>query len=87
MILATQLFLVAAFLLSLPITIAFLRILLGPTIADRVIAIDATTCMVVSAFILLAVYYKQSFFVDIAIVYTLLSFGSTIYFAKYLVKK
>ncbi|MCX8189994.1 MAG: monovalent cation/H+ antiporter complex subunit F [Candidatus Diapherotrites archaeon] len=77
----------AAISLMLPLAIAILRIALGPTIADRVISLDVATTIVVCALILLAAYYRHSIFVDVAIVYSIFSFGSTLYFANYMVKK
>ncbi|MEM4598949.1 MAG: monovalent cation/H+ antiporter complex subunit F [Candidatus Diapherotrites archaeon] len=87
MIALELLLILAAVSLTIPLAIAVSRIILGPTIVDRVISLDATTTIVVCALVLLAAYYRHSIFVDVAIVYALFSFGSTLYFANYLVKK
>jgi len=80
-------FFAAAIILFLAMAISILRAILGPTIADRVISVDASTTISLSAFILLAVFYKQVILIDVAIVYAMLSFGSTLYFAHYLGEK
>jgi len=54
------------------------------TIADRAIAVDTVNTLVVATLILLAVIYRQIVFIDVAIVYALLSFVSTVFVAKYI---
>ena len=72
------LFMVALMLL------AMVRLFKGPTAADRVVALDAINTLVVAAMIVLAVVFRQFIFVDVAIIYALLSFVGTLYIAKYL---
>ena len=74
----TVLALVALMLLSM------VRLLKGPTSADRVVALDAINTLVVAAMIVLGVVFRQIIFIDVAIVYALLSFVGTLYIAKYL---
>ena len=64
--------------------LAMARMLKGPTAADRVVALDAINTLVVAAMIILSVVFRQVIFVDVAIVYALLSFVGTLYIAKYL---
>ena len=74
----TVLALVALMLLSM------VRLLKGPTSADRVVALDAINTLVVAAMIVLGVVFRQIIFIDVAIIYALLSFVDTLYIAKYL---
>ncbi len=74
----TVLFLVALMLL------AMVRLVKGPTSADRVVALDAINTLVVAAMIVLGVVFQQFIFIDVAIIYALLSFVGTLYIAKYL---
>jgi multicomponent Na+:H+ antiporter subunit F len=71
-------------LLGILMLVSTIRLYLGPSIPDRVVAVDTINTMTVAAMILLGVYYRQLIFVDVAIVYALLSFVSTLYIAKYL---
>jgi multicomponent Na+:H+ antiporter subunit F len=64
--------------------LATVRLVLGPTAPDRVIALDAVNTLVIAAMIILGVIYREVIFVDVAIVYGLLSFVSTLYIAKYI---
>lgn len=77
-------FIIASIILGVAALIAIMRILLGPTLADRIVALDATNTMAVAIFMLLSAEFKQAMFVDIAIVYAMLSFIGSLYFAKYL---
>lgn len=74
----TVLFMVALMLL------AMVRLFKGPTSADRVVALDAINTLVVAAMIVLGVVFHQFIFIDVAIIYALLSFVGTLYIAKYL---
>ena len=64
--------------------LATVRLVLGPTAPDRVIAVDAVNTLVIASMILFGVVFKEIIFVDVAIVYGLLSFVSTLYVAKYI---
>jgi len=64
--------------------LATVRLVLGPTAPDRVIAVDAVNTLVIASMILFGVVFKEIIFVDVAIVYVLLSFVSTLYIAKYI---
>jgi len=75
---------IAVCILVILICLALIRLLLGPTAADRAVAVDTVNTLSVAALILLGVAYQQIIFIDVAIVYALLSFVSTLYIAKYL---
>jgi multicomponent Na+:H+ antiporter subunit F len=62
---------------------ALVRLIIGPTNPDRVVAADTINTLTVAVLILLSVLYEQFIFIDVAIVYALLSFVSTLYIAKH----
>ena len=64
--------------------LATVRLVLGPTAPDRVIAVDTVNTLVIASMILFGVVFQEIIFVDVAIVYGLLSFVSTLYIAKYI---
>jgi multicomponent Na+:H+ antiporter subunit F len=76
---------VAALVLLILVCIA--RIVRGPTVPDRMVGADAASALTVCVLCVLGAMYKQSIFVDVAIVYGLLSFVSTLFFARYLEAK
>ncbi len=80
---ATELFLLAAFL-GLLILICFIRAIFGPTAPDRLVAFDTINTQVVAAIVVLGTAFGEIIFIDVAIIYAMLSFVSTLYLAKYL---
>lgn len=77
-------FAVAAAVLASFMLISVLRLGIGPTAADRAVALDTVNTLVVTTMVLLGAGFRQVVFVDVAIVYALLSFVSTLYIARYL---
>ncbi|KQC03268.1 MAG: cation:proton antiporter [Methanoculleus sp. SDB] len=80
----TDVWVAAVAVLVALIVLTMIRLIAGPTVPDRVVALDAINTLTVAAMILLAVLYGQIIFVDVAIVYALLSFVGTLYIAKYI---
>ncbi|HDR73951.1 MAG TPA: cation:proton antiporter [Methanoculleus sp.] len=80
----TEVWFVAVAVLGALIVLTLVRLLIGPTAPDRVVALDTVNTLTVASMIVLSVAYKQTVFVDVAIVYALLSFVGTLYIAKYL---
>lgn len=79
---AELLFVVAV--LALLMLISVIRILLGPTIPDRVVALDATSTFAMSAMVLVGAAFREIIYIDVAIIYGMLSFVSTLFIANYL---
>jgi multicomponent Na+:H+ antiporter subunit F len=81
---STLLFAWGAALLGVVSLLMLGRLVAGPTIPDRVVALDALNTLGIAIMILLAVVYDSVVMVDVAIVYAALSFVSTMLFARYL---
>ncbi len=79
-------FIVACILLTVMIFLCLYRAYVGPTAADRVVAINIVTTKIVVTIALVAYVYDNVFFLDVALVYTLIGFTATIGVAKYLEK-
>ena len=58
--------------------------ILGPTVPDRVVGLDTINTLVIAGMLLLGAAYQEIIYIDVAIVYALLSFVTTILIAKYL---
>lgn len=80
----TDIFMVAVVLIGVFALLALIRLILGPSVPDRVVAMDAINTLTVAVMILLGVVFQQLIFIDVAIVYALLSFVSTLFVAKYI---
>ena len=70
--------------LTVLMALATVRLVIGPTAPDRVIALDTVNTLVIASMVIFGVIFKEIIFVDVAIVYGLLSFVSTLYIAKYI---
>lgn len=68
-------------LLAISGAIILLRLLRGPTGADRVVAIDALTLLGVAAIATVSLITQQAVFLDVAVVLALVSFLGTVGFA------
>jgi len=67
--------------------LCFIRIIFGPTMADRMVAIDIFGILVVGICVLMAMKTERLFLIDIGITWVILSFIGTITLAKYLTGK
>ena len=63
--------------------VALYRVYAGPTIHDRVIAVNVAGTDTVIAIALVAAAFEQSVFLDVALVYALLNFLLSIAFSKF----
>ncbi|HUU74737.1 MAG TPA: monovalent cation/H+ antiporter complex subunit F [Methanoregulaceae archaeon] len=80
----TILWLPFVLILVILVGLALIRLYLGPTAGDRAVAVDTVNTLVVAIMILLGVYFQEVIYIDVAIVFALLSFVSTLFIAKYL---
>lgn len=78
------LFLIATGLLVAAGLIATVRLLLGPTGPDRAVALDAMTIMSVSLIAVIAVIAERVIYLDVALVYALVSFLGIVALARYM---
>lgn len=60
------------------------RVVIGPSPADRIVAVDILGILIVGMLALMGIYYDQGFFMDIALIWALLSFIASLAFAKIL---
>ena len=74
-------------LLVLGVIFAFIRLLQGPSLPSRVIALDMMSVLGIGIIVVYAVVSGQSVFVDVASVLALVSFLGTIAFAAYVERR
>jgi multicomponent Na+:H+ antiporter subunit F len=67
--------------------ICMYRIVRGPTIPDRMVAIDIFGILVVGVCAIISIQTERSFILDIGIAWIILSFIGTLTLAKYLTGK
>ena len=81
------LFIWAIMLLLLSTLLTLIRMIVGPTLPDRVVALDALTTTTAGIMVLYGIVTEQSVIIDVALVYAVLSFIVTLYLARYLERK
>jgi len=74
----------AALLMAAAFLLALYRFLKGPSVADRVVAFDVLTIVTTSAIVLVAYVEGRGIYLDVALIYALLSFLGVIVVARYL---
>ena len=77
-------YLIVLIALLICVIMSILRVVFGPTIPDRVVGIDTINTIVIVGMVILGAAYEEVIYIDVAIVYALLSFVSTLFIAKYL---
>jgi multicomponent Na+:H+ antiporter subunit F len=78
---------VVFFMLGVAFVLTFVRLVIGPSLPDRVIALDLMAAMVVGMICTYAVGTNQRVFLDVAIVLALIAFLGTIAFAQYIERR
>lgn len=74
----------AFYITLLSLALSFVRFIKGPTLADRVIALDSMTVVAISILVFLAFIFDRIIYLDVSLVYGLLSFLGVIAAARYL---
>jgi multicomponent Na+:H+ antiporter subunit F len=71
------------FMITAALGIAFIRLALGPSLADRVVALDMMNVTVIGFCGLYAILMREPSFLDVAIVLALVGFLATVALARY----
>ena len=72
--------------ITLSILLSAYRVLRGPTIPDRVVALDNIAINLVAAIIVISIRAQSALYIDVALVLAILSFLGTVAAAKYLLR-
>ena len=70
-------------ILMAAMVLAFVRLALGPSLPDRVVALDLITILAVAFSALFAISSGKQAFLDVAIALALIAFLATVAFARY----
>lgn len=66
--------------------ITFYRVVRGPSVPDRIVAMYSIGVMFLLVLVLLSYYFEREIFIDVALVYGVLLFIDVLIMAKYLSK-
>jgi multicomponent Na+:H+ antiporter subunit F len=79
--------LISLSMMAIAMMLAVARLIRGPTLPDRVVALDLISILVAGATAIYAVASGQSVFLDVATILALISFLGTVAFARYVEKQ
>lgn len=78
---------IAFVLVMLGVVLAFVRLIIGPSLPDRVVALDMMTVLIVSFCGVYAIVSGETAFVDVAIVLALVGFLATVALARFVERR
>lgn len=73
-----------SFLLFVSVSFCLIRIIIGPSLPDRVVALDLTSYLLISIIAIYSLISKQAVYIDIVIALALIMFLGTVSFARYI---
>jgi len=68
------------------VILALIRAVKGPTAPDRVVGVDIMVTITVALMVLLGIFFKRRIYLDVSLIYAVLSFVGVIAVARYLDK-
>ena len=71
-------------LFGIAIAITFIRIILGPSFPDRVIAMDVIGVNLISSIAIVSILFQTKAFLEVILILGILAFISTIAFSKFM---
>lgn len=77
---------IALVLISIAIGIAVLRIVLGPSMPDRVLALDVIGVNLIASIAVISVLMNTKAFLEVILILGILSFIGTIAYSKFIVR-
>ena len=74
-------------MIGLSLILIFIRLAIGPTIEDRIVALDLLAANAIGFVAVYAIQNKTTTFLDVGIIVALLAFLGTVAFAYYLERR
>jgi multicomponent Na+:H+ antiporter subunit F len=72
--------------LLISILLALARLIKGPAAADRIVALDLISILIVAFLAAYSIYAAETSFLDVAIGYALIAFLGTVALARFLIR-
>ena len=76
----------AIVVLLISIVVALVRLIKGPDAADRIVALDLISMLIVAFLATESIYAGETSFLDVAIAYALIAFLGTVALARFLMR-
>jgi multicomponent K+:H+ antiporter subunit F len=77
---------IAFALVSLALLLSFIRLVKGPDVADRILALDTLYINAIALLILLGLYLGSSLYFEAALLIAVMGFVGTVALSKYLLR-
>ena len=74
------------FIIGLAVLLCLLRMLKGPTAPDRAVALDTVATITTALLVLLGFIFERYVYMDVALVYAVLTFIGSVAIARFLEK-
>ncbi len=81
---ANIIFYISIFIALIGVLIALVRMIKGPTAADRAVSLDVMTIISISVIVFIAFFTGREIYLDVAMIYALISFLGVVAVARYL---
>jgi multicomponent Na+:H+ antiporter subunit F len=75
------------FIIAIYIALVLVRVILGPTIWDRLLGLNAISAKIIMSIVIFSIITNKTYLLDVAFVYALLGFISTVLIARFIEKK
>lgn len=73
-------------MLLISMVLVLWRLARGPTAADRVIALDLLSMLVVAFLVAISIHHRETSYLDVAIAYACIAFLGTVALARYITR-
>lgn len=78
---------ISVVIIGLSILFIFIRLVIGPTIEDRIVALDLLAANAIAFIAVYAIQSRTTTFLDVGVILALLAFLGTVAFAFYLERR
>lgn len=78
---------IAAWSVGVAMLMAVWRLLRGPTVPDRILALDTLNTTAIAALVLLGMHLRTAVYFEAALVIAMLGFVSTVVLSKYVIRR
>ena len=82
----TIIFIIFLAIIAAGVILCVLRMLAGPTSADRIVGVETFSTVTVALLVLLGFMLERKIYLDVSLVYAVLTFVGTVVVARYLEK-
>jgi len=78
---------VCMYIVAIAMLLALWRLLRGPTIPDRILALDTFSVTAIAQLMLFGMYLGSAIYFEAALVIAMLGFGSTVVLSKFVLRR